>query len=1189
MATDKVKKEKTEKVDGTLQKSAIALREEEILAFWEKNKIFEKSLQKDSPKGEFTFYDGPPFATGLPHYGHILTGTMKDVIPRFKTMQGFHVVRRWGWDCHGLPIENLIEKELGLKSKKDIEEYGIEKFNKAARESVLTHYADWKKIIPRLGRWVDMDNYYMTMDSTYTESVWWSFKELFNKKLAYEGYKSMHLCPHCGTTLSNFEVNQGYKDITDISVFIKFQLLGEKGNDVPDTFLLAWTTTPWTLPGNFALAVNPEIEYVQISVAGEKGESKLILAENRLSTIKQEYSVEKKFKGSELVGRSYRPIFDYYINTELPNKENAWKVYAGGFVTTEDGTGIVHIAPGFGEDDLRLSQEKKIPFIQHVDVDGKFKKEVTDFAGQDVKPKDDHQKADIEIIKYLAGQGTLFAKEKIIHSYPHCWRCETPLLNYATSSWFVKVTDLKKRMIEENSKINWVPSQIGDARFGNWLEGSKDWGISRQRYWGTSMPIWRCKECEKIEVLGSIEDLKQKVKSSNTYFLLRHGQGEHNVKGILSTKIEDNHHLTEKGRDIVAKCAEELKDKKIDVIYTSPFTRTKETAEIVAKAIGYPVEKIIFDDRLHELNVGVMDGKNTEEYHDFFKTPEERFTKCPEGGETAEDVRKRVVDFQIDIDGKYECKNILVVSHDDPLFFMRVGGLGLTRKQILATSANDTDYLHPGEVKQHHFYRIPRNEKLELDLHRPYIDDISWSCDCGGKFERIKDVFDTWYDSGSMPYAQDHYPFEKIISKSSYESFPADFIGEGLDQTRGWFYTLLVLGVALFDELPYKNVIVNGLILASDGKKMSKSLKNYPEIMPTVDRYSADALRYYLMSSPAVKAEELLFSEKGIDEVVKKLLMRLNNIYSFYALYADNALAHKMSTNVLDRWILARLSQVGDTITGALCAYMLDKAARPIDEFIEDFSVWYLRRSRDRFKGEDTSDKESALATMRYVLFEFSILIAPFMPFIAEDIYQKVKDEQDAESVHLRSWPVCENYDVQILDGMNVVRKIVEVGLAFRAKEGKKVRQPLAGIEYDVEAKHSSLSLELEAVLADELNVKSVVRVIGLKEKKTGSMISGGVTVFVDTVLTPELIEEGKLRELTRAIQEVRKEMNFSHQDKASMEFSGDENVVAFVKKYSTELIKKINLDSAPIFNNDTVGNTITAEDLHLIVKLEKV
>ena len=588
----------------------------------------------------------------------------------------------------------------------------------------------------------------------------------------------------------------------------------------------------------------------------------------------------------------------------------------------------MHIAPGFGEDDLRLSQENNIPFVQHVGTEGKFKKEVTDFAGQDVKPKGDHQKADIEIIKYLAGQGTLFAKEKIIHSYPHCWRCETPLLNYATSSWFVKVTDLKNRLVKENKKINWVPQAVGEARFGNWLEGAKDWGVSRQRYWGTSMPVWRCKDCEKIEVLGSIDDLKQKVKSTNNYFMMRHGEGEHNVQGVLNTNVENPYHLTEKGRAVAAKHGKALKSKKIEAIYASDFTRTKETAEIVAQAIGYPVEKIIYDKRLREINAGEFDGKPLAEYRAFFKSPEERFTMAPKGGETTDDVKKRVVDFMQEVDAEYKDKNILIVSHDDPLFFMRVGSLGLTQKQILALPANDTDYLRTGEVKMHHLYRLPLNEKYELDLHRPYIDGVSWSCNCGGKLERVQDVFDTWYDSGSMSYASNHYPFEKGMP------YPANFIAEGLDQTRGWFYTLLVLGTALFKKSPYENVVVNGLILAEDGKKMSKSLKNYPEVMPTVDKYGADALRYFLMASPAVKAEEVCFSEKNVDEVVKKVLMRLGNIYSFYALYASSEEGSDKSKNVLDVWILARLAETGMAMTEALDGYLLDKATRQIDEFI---------------------------------------------------------------------------------------------------------------------------------------------------------------------------------------------------------------------------------------------------------------
>jgi len=1172
MADQNVKKEK----------SAIALREEEILAFWQEKRIFEKTLEKNAPRGEFTFYDGPPFATGLPHYGHILAGTIKDVIPRYKTMQGYHIARRWGWDCHGLPIENLIEKELGLKGKKDIEEYGIEKFNKAARDIVLRYYSDWKKIIPRLGRFVDMDNFYMTMDSTYTESVWWSFKQLWDKKLAYEGYKSMHLCPHCGTTLANFEVNQGYKDITDISVYVKFQLRDEKGNDVPDTFLLAWTTTPWTLPGNFALAINPEIDYVQVSIveekAGEKIGTKLILAESRLAVLKQEYTIEKKFKGSELVGKSYKPLFKYYENAELKNKQNAWRVYAGDFVTTVDGTGIVHIAPGFGEDDLRLAQEQNIPFIQHVGTDGKFKKEVTDFAGQDVKPKGanpgDHQKADIEIIKYLAGQDSLFAKEKIIHSYPHCWRCETPLLNYATSSWFVKVTDLKDKLVKENKKINWVPQAVGEARFGNWLEGAKDWGVSRQRYWGTSMPIWRCKDCGQIEVLGSVEDLKQKVKSPNNYFLMRHGEGEHNVQGVLSTKVSDNHHLTENGKKEVAKSAKKLKSEKIDLIYASPFVRTRETAEIVAQALGYPVDKIIYDSRLVEVGVGVMDGKRVEEYRAFFKNPEEYFTKAPSGGETLEDVRRRVVAFQLEIDEKNTGKNILIVGHDDPLFFWRVGGLGLSRKQILAVPTYNKNYLQPGEVKQHNFYRLPRNEKCELDLHRPYVDAVAWSCDCGGKFKRVLDVFDTWYDSGSMPYASNHYPFENKKTLA----YPADFIAEGLDQTRGWFYTLLVLGTALFKKSPYKNVVVNGLILAEDGKKMSKSLKNYPEVMPTVDKYSADALRYFLMSSPAVKAEEVCFSEKSVDEVVKKVLMRLNNIYAFYALYADGGVARADSKNILDRWIIARLAQTGVTMTNALEAYELDKATRPIDEFVDDFSTWYLRRSRERFKGDDVADKADALATMRYVLREFATLCAPFIPFIAEDIYGKVKADGEPESVHLRDWPVFKKFDEKLLAEMITVRKVVEQALAERAKVGIKVRQPLALLKIKNEIGEQGLLY----ILADEVNVKKVL---------VDTTISGNVEL--DVKMSPELIEEGKLRELIRALQAVRKDMKFNPNDKAKMEYFGTgENAEAgvdFVKKFADEIVKKVNLGSTPSFAPSTTGTIVVADDIKITVRLEKV
>ncbi|MBI5742770.1 MAG: class I tRNA ligase family protein, partial [Candidatus Niyogibacteria bacterium] len=502
-------------------KKAAKWGEEEVLAFWRENKIFEETLAKDAPRGDlpagrqdFVFYDGPPFATGLPHYGHILASVLKDAIPRYKTMRGFRVPRRWGWDCHGLPIENLIEKELTLKTKKDIEDYGIEKFNRAAKDSVLTYEKDWREIIPRIGRWVDMESGYKTMDASYTESVWWVFKTLYDKGLIYEGYKPMHICPRCETTLANFEVAQGYKDIVDLSVTVKFELrdtnLQIHTNDTNESkiYILAWTTTPWTLPGNVALAVNEKIVYAKIKkskIKNQNDNAKLkndehyIIAKERIAEVlkDEEYEAVEEIMGAELVGRKYQPLFDYYAkDSELKNRENGWKIYGADFVTTEDGTGVVHIAPAFGEDDMKVGEKYHLPFVQHVGMDGRFKPEVTDFAGMLVKPKSDDEKerlsTDIAVIKYLQEQGSFFSKEKVTHSYPHCWRCDTPLLNYATSSWFVKVTDIKEGangLIENNKKINWVPEHIRDGRFGKWLEGARDWAISRTRFWGAPLPV----------------------------------------------------------------------------------------------------------------------------------------------------------------------------------------------------------------------------------------------------------------------------------------------------------------------------------------------------------------------------------------------------------------------------------------------------------------------------------------------------------------------------------------------------------------------------------------------------------------------------------------------------------------------------------------------------------------------------
>lgn len=1144
-------------------KSAQALREEEILAFWNEHKIFEKSLDKESPKGNFVFYDGPPFATGLPHFGHVLPTTLKDVVPRYKTMQGYHVPRKWGWDCHGLPVENLIEKELGLKNKKDIEEYGIEKFNAAARDSVLRYADVWKEIIPRLGRWADMQNDYRTMDWTYTDSVWWSFKTLFDKGLVYEGFKAMQICPRCGTSLSNFEVNQGYKDITDISVYAKFELVDE-----PGTFVVAWTTTPWTLPGNVALAINPEVEYVKV----KKENILYVIAKDLVEKVMKEgFEIVETVKTSDLIGKSYKPLFDYYQNTQLKNSEGkvltektGWKIYGADFVTTTDGTGVVHIASAFGEDDLKLGQKENLPFVQHVDFEGKFKKEVTDFAGTQVKPIEDPQKADIEIIKNLAHRGLLFAKEKFIHSYPHCWRCDTPLLNYATSSWFVKVTNIKDSLVSENKKVQWIPENIGEGRFGKWLENARDWAISRSRYWGAPLPVWRCAACEKITIIGNVEELKKKTKRNN-YFVMRHGEGEHNVKNILSSKFDTLHHLTDMGIEQVTLTAQALKEKNIDVIYSSPLVRTRETAEIVTEQIGFK-DKVIIDERLKEHDFGAFEGHDVEEYHSFFSTFKEQLEKRVPDGENVQEVHQRIGEFMYEIDAKYEGKNILIVTHDGPASMCFAVSEGANDKRIIEMWGMDSDFLSVGHMHDLTFGALPHNNKFEVDLHRPFIDDVYFKCECSGEMKRVPEVFDTWYDSGSMPFAQNHY----VGGEKEPMNFPADFIAEGQDQTRGWFYSLLVLGTALFGKSPYKSVVVNGVILAEDGQKMSKRLKNYPDLMDTVNAFSADAIRYSLMSSPSVKAEDVAFSTKSVDEVTKKVLNRLQNVVSFYEMYAGDELGTRESGNVLDRWILARLDWLAKEMTEALDRYELDKASRPIADFVDDLSTWYLRRSRDRFKGDDEKDKHAALSTTRFVLQELSKLLAPFMPFIAEDIYLKVKGSNGKQSVHLDSWPEVREVNAEILGEMAEVRKIVSLGLEARMKATIKVRQPLTSLKV-----HKEFSKELSDLIKDEVNVKEVV---------SGSAHEDQVEL--DTNITPELKEEGQMRELLRAIQELRKESGLNVEDKAVLSVETDGVGQSLVKKFEKEISKPAGLTAIAFEGND--GNAVVVDEVQFKLKLKQ-
>lgn len=1165
-------------MEDNLKDKSPAEAEKDILKFWQENDIFKKSLEKEAPSGDFVFYDGPPFANGPPHYGHILASTIKDVIPRYKTMQGYRVPRRWGWDCHGLPVENVVEKELGLKAKKDIEELGLERFNKAAKNVVVRDTSEWRKIIPQMGRFVDMEADYKTMDSSYMESVWWVFKTLYNKGLVYEGYKPMHLCPRCETTLANFEVSQGYKDITDISVTAKFELIEE-----PGTFVLAWTTTPWTLPGNVALAVNPDIEYVKIEKDGEK----FILAKDLLKTIEGEHKVIETFKGFALSGKSYEPLFDYYSSKkDLENKENGWKIYSADFVTIEEGTGVVHIAPAFGEDDMNVALEYALPFVQHVTGDGRFKSEVKDFAGKFVKPKENHQEADIEIIKHLAHVGKLFAKKKIIHSYPHCWRCDTPLLNYATSSWFVKVTAIKDKLLKNNGEINWVPAHIKDGRFGKWLAGARDWAISRTRFWGAPLPVWKCGKCDKLEVLGSIDDIRNKVKKSgNKYFMMRHGESEHNKKNIVSSKVLNPHHLTEKGKMDIKEISQKVKKENIDIIFSSDFIRTKETAEILANEIGYDKSKIIYDKRIRELNTGTFDGKSPSDYHDYFSTLLEKFTKAPPEGEDLTELKNRISEFLYEVEEKYQGKNILIISHEYPIWLLSAGAVGADIKQSVKMKEDKgDDYIETGELKELDFTLLPHNENYELDLHRPYIDKIEFDCPCGGKMKRVVHVFDCWFESGSMPYGQAHYPFEN--KKELEKNFQAEFIAEGLDQTRGWFYTLLVLSTALFDKPAYKNVIVNGIILTEDGEKISKRLKNYADPIEIVHKYGADALRLYLLSSPVVRAENINFSEKSVDEVYKKVILRLWNVYSFYDMYALGGLASNLHLearppseskgNVLDRWIIARLHELTQEITVNLEKHELDKATRPIFDFVDDLSTWYVRRSRDRFKNEG-EDKENAILTTRFVLLEFAKVTAPFIPFMSERLYKLLGGFK--ESVHLEEWPYKKsladnvlgmfgvdkaNKDLDILYDMKEIRKIVSFGLEARAEAGLKVRQPLQRlIIKNDKLKGKDDLLEL---VKDEVNVKEIGFDSGIEND-----------VKLDLELTPELIAEGQFRDIVRFVQDLRKKAGLTPDDEISVFVQTDSLGEDLLNKFEDDFRKIVN--ARPVEFKDVEGGELLKLD----------
>ena len=993
--------------------------EEQILQYWNDGDLYARSVEERSADNPFIFYDGPPFASGLPHYGHLLASIIKDVVPRYWTMRGYRVERRFGWDCHGLPVENEAEQQLGLKTRKDIVEYGVPRFNEYCRSLVLRYTAEWESLIRRVGRWVDWSNQYHTMDVEFMESVWWVFKSLWDRELVYEGYKSLAYCPRCATPLSNFEVNQGYRETQDPSITVRFRV-----RDADNLSVLAWTTTPWTLPSNMALAVGPDIEYARVRLHG--GEQ-LILAKALIEQVFRKSDEEvvdvEDQSVDELLQMEYEPLFDYYHHMAA---EGAFRVVAGDFVSTSDGTGVVHVAPGFGEDDYLLGLRENLPVVCPLDEDCRFTSEIPDYEGQFVKD------VDTPIIRRLRADGSLFGEGSIEHSYPYCWRCESPLIYRTISTWFVKVEEIKDRMVAANKQIWWIPEHIRDGRFGKWLEGSRDWAISRNRYWGTPLPIWRNQDTGEVHCVGSRAELEQL-------------------------------------------CGHEV-----------------------------------------------------------------------------------------------------------------------------------------------------------TDLHKHFIDEIEIPSPTGqGTLRRIPEVLDCWFESGSMPYAQGHYPFENADYFDA--NFPADFISEGLDQTRGWFYTLTVLAAAMFDKPAFKNCIVSGMLLAEDGRKMSKRLKNYPEPSEMIHAYGADALRLYLLNSPAIKAEEMRLTESGIKQSLRDVIIPLWNAYSFFVTYAkiDGWTPQDVeSTHRLDRWILSELQTLVHVINVEMEAYRLYRTVPAMVLFVEKLTNWYIRRSRRRFwKSEDDEDKNSAYSTLYRVLVTFAKSLAPVLPFVTESIYQNLVRRWDTEapqSVHLCDMPQAEESrrDAGLEGQMQLATRAVVLGRSLRNKHKLKIRQPLSRLFLLPPDKDGLGELEeVSDLIMDELNVKEIVmveddtelsevsykpnfrslgprfgkrmgevaaylqnlsaeEVVRLNAGQGLALAGGEITiddveiqrreredvlvafednlgVGLDIHLSEELILEGNAREIVNRIQSMRKEAELAVTDRIRLSVQGDAEVMAAVEQHRGYVCKE--------------------------------
>ncbi len=1137
--------------------------EKKVLKLWKDNKIFEKSIKQRVKARDFVFYEGPPTANAPPGLHHVLARVFKDIICRYKTMKGFRVLRKAGWDTHGLPVELQIEKKLDLKSKKDIERYSISKFNEKCKTSVWKFTQSWRDLTKRIAYWVDLDNPYITYNTEYVESLWWILKQIWNKKLLIQDFKVVPYCPRCGTPLSSHEVAQGYKKVKEPAIYIKLKIISP---GFENTSFLVWTTTPWTLPGNVAIAVNPKNTYVKVKINGEY----LILAKQRIKACEIEGEIIQEFKGREFLNLRYEAL---YPEDEV--SRSAYKVIGADFVSLDEGTGIVHIAPAYGVEDMEAGKKNKFPIILNIDEQGRFRLNVEKWARMYFK------EADPLIIEDLKERGLLFKQELYEHDYPFCWRCNTPLLYYAKKSWFIEMTKVKKELIKNNSKINWFPLYLKKGRFGNWLKEVRDWAVARERYWGTPLPVWQCKECKNTEVIGSLNDILSKKFGSNNYFIMRHGES---LKQKMDKEIsicwpeKINCPLTEKGKEEVKKSVKKLADKKIDLIFSSDLLRTKQTAEIITKALK---TQLVFDKRLREFNTGIFNGKETRLFWEYANKQKNLFEAKPEKGESLIAIRKRMYSFIKEINKKHKNKNILIVSHGLPLTILQKTLEAWSLKEIIEWRTENEE-VKTGQFCEVKFTDLPFNKKIELDLHRPYVDEVKFQCSkCNALMERVEEVIDCWFDSGAMPFAQYHYPFENKKLIDNNKQFPADYICEAIDQTRGWFYTLLAVSTLLEKGAAYKNVISLGHILDEKGEKMSKSKGNIIDPWYIVEKYSADAVRwsFYTVNQPG---DPKLFSEKEPENSLRKFILPLWNSYVFLKTYADSrflSFENPSSKHILDKWIVSKLNDLIVKTTKLLENYDITGAARSIEKFVmNELSLWYIRRSRKRFQQpENEKELKDAAGTLSFVIFQIIKLSAPFVPFFTEYIYQDFKKSglKTKESVHLEDWPekTEKSIDNQLNKKMEKAREIVTQALAERAKAQIKVRQALQ--ELIIKDKTLKDEKDLLELIKQEVNVLD---------------IGFGKQIKLNTEITKSLKEQGIIREVIRNIQEMRKSKKLTPKDVVIIQFSAERDMSELLLKKEKMINKETKAKDIDLVKGLKKGKQvgINGQKLQLFIKKVK-